>query len=127
MFMTGKLQIELYNVMLDAINEEEITDENIAELAHIILHEEYILGEPDAKQWLQDVACYDAFEAIYIVRDMLEVEFERTLTTFDAPYIANTIVAIAYKQLVSKLESYNILDLREEIEYNLNELNRLGE
>lgn len=108
-FNTATLNLHA-SMILDAINDERITDDNLDDLHHEVFNTDYfIVGYYQANVWIVE-NFVDAFSAIEIVRDYEVDQFGEFNTEINSEKIANMLSYICGEQVISELEYFLTVD-----------------
>ncbi len=113
--MKTSVKKELASVILDAINDGFIHDNNINELHQITFNEDYfIIGYYQATQWLKkhDIC---VFEAINNVKEYEINNFGEFTTSINSESIVNMLAYIWGEELISELDFDTIEELETEL------------
>lgn len=89
------------SMILDAINDDRITDDNIEDLHHIVFNEDYfIIGYFQAEQWIKEN--FDSvFGAIETVIEYEKESFGESHTKINSEAIANMLSYICGEYVIS--------------------------
>ena len=113
--MKTSVKKELASVILDAINDGFVHDNNIDEIHHLTFNEDYfIVGYYQAKQWLKkhDIC---VFEAINNVKEYEINNFGEFTTSINSESIVNMLAYIWGEELISELDFDTIEELETEL------------
>ena len=104
-------------MILDAINDERISDDNIEDLHHEVFNTDYfIIGYYDASKWINE-NFEDAFNAISIVEGYELDNFGEFSTEINSEAIANMLSYICGEEVISELGSFETVgELKELVE-----------
>jgi len=109
---------ELASVILDAINDGFVHDNNIDELHQLIFNEDcFIVGYYQATQWLKnhDICVFDAIDT---VREYELDIFGDFTTKINSESIVNMLAYIWGEELISEIDFDTIEELENEL-YNI--------
>lgn len=106
------------NMILDAINDERITDEMVAdnEVHHEVFNTDYfIIGCYQAEKWIID-NFGSVFEAIEIVQGYEKLNFGKTSCPLNARSIANMLSYICGEHVLSELGEFEtVAELKQSV------------
>ena len=110
------------SMILDTINDDRITDDNIEDLHHIVFNEDYfIIGYYQANQWIEE-NFNSTFEAIDIVREYEVDNFGEMTTDINSEKIANMLSYICGEIVISELAPFDgVEELIEALNNYINE------
>lgn len=108
------------SMILDAINDERINDDNLEDLHHEVFNTDYfIIGYYDASKWINE-NFGDTFNAIEIVKDYEVNNFGEMNTEVNSESIANMLSYICGEEVIGELGSFDTVEeLKELVEYYL--------
>ena len=113
--MKTSVKNELKSLILDAINDGLINDNNINELHQIVFNEDYfIIGYYQASQWLRD---HDIcpFNAINTVKEYEVNNFGEFTTRINSESIVNMLAYIYGEEVISSLDFDTIEELENQL------------
>ena len=101
------------SMILDAINDERVTDDNLKELHNEVFNTDYfIIGYYNAEKWI--IENFDSvFSAIEIVREYEVDNFGEMTTKINAESIANMLSYICGELVLSEIDAYDIETVNE--------------
>lgn len=105
------------SMILDAINDERINDDNLEDLHHEVFNTDYfIIGYYDASKWINE-NFDDAFNAIEIVKKYEVENFGEMNTEVNSEKIANMLSYICGEEVIRELGSFDtVRELKELVE-----------
>ena len=113
--MNNTIKIELENYLLDCVNDNILTDDNVDDWHFYAFNEDYyIIGYYKASQWLKKHNL-DTFEAIELVRDFEIEHFGEFNTEINSESIVNMLAYIYGEEIIQNINATNI----EELKFNL--------
>ena len=117
--MKISIEAELIAHLLNLVNDQVLTDDNVDEWHHLAFNEDYyIVGCYQAKQWLKEHDV-DAFEAIADViewEDNVFGEVNLKAEDCNSEKIVNLYVYIKGEELIGDLGAESVEELRELLE-----------
>ena len=103
------------SMILDAINDERINDNNLEDLHHEVFNTDYfIIGYYDASKWINE-NFGDAFNAIEIVKGYEESTFGEFNTEVNSEKIANMLSYICGEEVIGDLGSFDTVEELKEL------------
>ena len=102
-------------MILDAINDERINDDNIEDLHHEVFNTDYfIIGYCEASKWINE-NFEDAFNAISIVEGYELDSFGEFSTEINSEAIANMLSYICGEEVIGDLGSFDTVEELKEL------------
>lgn len=103
------------NMILDAINDGRINDDNLEDLHHEVFNTDYfIIGYYEASKWINE-NFGDAFNAIEIVKDYEIANFGEMNTEVNSEKIANMLSYICGEEVIGELGSFDTIEELKEL------------
>ena len=113
-FNTATLNLHA-SMILDAINDERINDDNLEDLHHEVFNTDYfIIGYYDASKWINE-NFGDAFNAIDIVKEYEVENFGEMNTEVNSEKIANMLSYICGEEVIGDLGSFDTVEELKEL------------
>lgn len=114
--MKNSVKQELKSYLLDLINDEALSNDNVEDWHFYAFNEDYyIIGYYEASKWLERHEL-NTFDTIAYVRDYEIDNFGSFTTDVNSEAIVNMYVYILGEELLSEYDVETVEELKEELE-----------